>query len=195
MTWWMEVLAYLGCIALALALRLWVLNITRVQGSSMLDTLRDGDWLFVWRLPYRFRRPQRQEVVICHYPARSTAKTRSRKKRPVRKWRRCRLIPQSFVKRIVGVPGDTVELVEGKVLVNGLELEEAYLSEEYTQGTMDRPLVTLGAGEYFVMGDNRDRSNDSRYVGPLMEAEIRGRVTAIIWPPKRMRQFTKDRTK
>jgi len=167
MDWLLEIILVL-CIAVPL--RLWVVNIACIHGSSMLPTLENRDWALVWRFPYRFRRPRRQEVVICHYPGRRT------------KW--CRWVPQAFVKRVIALPGDTLEVAEGVVYVNGAPLDEPYLDPARCRFLKERPAITLGPDEYFVMGDNRDSSNDSRRVGPIRRRDVRGRVVCRIWPLK-----------
>jgi len=172
MTWYTELLIYL-CIAVAL--RLWVVNIARIKGQSMMSTLHDRDWALVWRLPYRFRPPRRHEVVICHYPG--------------RRMRRCKWLPQAFVKRVIGLPGDTLEIIEGVVHINGAPLDEPYLDPARCRFMGTRPPRTLGPDEYFVMGDNRDRSNDSRSVGPIRRRAIRGRVICILLPLRRIRKI------
>lgn len=165
MRWCAELLLYL-CVAVAL--RLWVVNIARIKGQSMLPTLQDRDWTLVWRLPYRFRAPQRQDVVICHYPG--------------RRMRRCKWLPQAFVKRVIGLPGDMIEVIEGVVLINGEPLDEPYLDPERCRFIRTRPPRILGPDEYFVMGDHRDRSNDSRSIGPIRRNAIRGRVVCVLFP-------------
>ncbi len=168
MDWLLELLIGL-CIAVPL--RLWVVNIARIHGGSMLPTLENRDWVLVWRLPCRICGPRRQEVVICHYPGRRT------------KW--CRWIPQAFVKRVIGLPGDTIEVIEGVLHVNGEPLDEPYLDPNRCRYLHDRPPRTLGPDEYFVMGDNRDRSNDSRSVGPIRKKDVRGRVVCVLLPLRR----------
>lgn len=169
MSWLIELLVSL---ALALFLRLYVVNIARIKGSSMLPTLHDRDWALVWRLPYRFRAPRRGEVVICHYPG--------------RRMKRIPFLPQAFVKRVIALPGDTIEFIEGEMFINGELLEEPYLDPSRCRYLRTRPLRTLGPDEYFVMGDNRDRSNDSRNVGPIHRSAIRGRVVCVLFPWKRI---------
>lgn len=168
MDWLLEPLIGL-CIAVPL--RLWGVNIARIHGGSMLPTLKNRDWTLVWRLPCRVRGPRRQEVVICHYPGRRT------------KW--CRWIPQAFVKRVIGLPGDTLEVIEGVLHINGEPLDEPYLDPLRCRYLRERPPRTLGPEEYFVMGDNRDRSNDSRSVGPIRKRDIRGRVVCVLLPLRR----------
>lgn len=163
-----DLLYYLGAVVLALVLRKFVLSFARVKGTSMLPTLSNGDWLFVWRLGYLFGRPRRGDVVICHFPGRRVQKLP--------------FLPQSFVKRVVGLPGETLEVIDGVLHVNGEPVDEAYLVPERTRYFRNRPPVTLGADEYYVMGDNRDSSNDSRRVGPLRRRAIVGRVACRLWP-------------
>lgn len=170
--WLIEILTGFS---LALLLRLFVVNIARIHGTSMLPTLQNRDWTLVWRLPYCFRAPKRQDVVICHYPG--------------RRMKRCKWLPQAFVKRVVGLPGDTIEIIEGIVHINGEPLEEGYLDPACCRFQRTRLPRTLGPDEYFVMGDNRDRSNDSRSVGPIRCRAIRGRVVCVFWPPRRMRKI------
>lgn len=171
MQWLFEVL---GAAALALVLRFFVLSFAWVKGRSMLPTLEDRDLVFVWRLPYCFGRPQRQDVVICHYPGRY--------------WKNRKPLPTSFVKRVIGLPGDTVAFADGQVLVNGRPLHEPYLDPQRTRFFRDRAPMTLGRDEYFVLGDNRDNSNDSRRVGPIKRRAIRGRVVCVLFPFRRIRR-------
>ncbi len=159
----------------AITLRLWIMNIARIKGQSMLPTLKDREWALVWRLPYRFRAPRRQEVVICHYPG--------------RRMKRCKYIPQAFVKRVIGLPGDTLEVIEGVVHINGRPLHEPYLDPERCRFMRTRPACVLSEDEYFVMGDHRDRSNDSRSVGPIRRRDIRGRVVCVLWPLQNIRKL------
>lgn len=162
----------LGCFGGALLIRLFVVNIVRIRGSSMLSTLHDRDWVLVWRLPYQFRRPRRGEVVICHYPG--------------RRMRRCKWLPQAFVKRVIGLPGDALEIIEGTVHIHGEPLSEPYLDPARCRLKPSRPVRVLAEDEYYVMGDHRDRSNDSRNVGPIRRRALRGRVVCILWPLKRI---------
>lgn len=171
MSWVIETLLTLAAV---LMLRLFVVNVARIQGGSMLPTLHNRDFALVWRLPYLFREPRRGDVVICHYPG--------------RKMKRLPFLPQAFVKRVIGLPGDTLEWVEGELLLNGTPLAEPYLDPARCRFPRTRPPVTLGPNEYFVLGDNRDSSNDSRRVGPLRRRAIRGRVVCILFPLKRIRR-------
>ena len=172
MSWVFELLA---AFAAALFLRLFVVSLARIKGRSMLPTLHDRDFALVWRLGYLLRMPRRGDVVICHYPG--------------RKMKRIPFLPQSFVKRVIGLPGDTLEWIEGELLLNGTPLAEPYLDPARCRFPRTRPPVTLGPDEYFVLGDNRDSSNDSRSVGPLRRHAIRGRIVSILFPLKRIRRI------
>lgn len=164
MSWVFELLA---AFAAALFLRLFVVSLARIKGRSMLPTLHDRDFALVWRLGYLFHKPRRGDVVICHYPG--------------RKMKRIPFLPQSFVKRVIGLPGDTVEWLEGELLLNGQPLREPYLDPTRCRFKRTRPPLTLGPDEYYVLGDNRDSSNDSRSVGPLRRRAIRGRVVCLTY--------------
>ena len=108
--------------------------------------------------------PERFDVVICRYPGRGDT---------------------NFVKRVVGLPGDTVELRDGYLYVNGQRYEEPYIRDEYrTSGSrgLDYGPCTVPEGEYFVMGDHRNNSNDSRYQGTLTRDMIIGHVRCVLFP-------------
>lgn len=154
----------------------------KVDGSSMDPTLKGGQYLLVNRLVYlRFdlerlskivpfwqtrnqspryaiHAPKRGEIIVFKFP----------------------LDPKKdFVKRVVGLPGDVVEMRDGRVIINRKVLEEPYL--ENKDGS-NRDPVRLGKGEYFVLGDNRSHSNDSRSWGPVPEANLQGKVWMVYWP-------------
>ena len=153
-----------------LAIRAVVLEPVRVDGSSMLDTLQNNDYLFVEKLTYAFTQPKVGDVVICYYPddyyaARGVAYN-------------------TRVKRVVAVAGDIVEAYDGKLYVNGAAVSEPFLSADraYTD-RIDQP-VTVGEGEVFVLGDNRVSSNDSRnpLVGAIPISKITGKAHFIVFP-------------
>lgn len=160
-----EILEWVKSIAFALAvvlvLRTFVFQMVRVDGRSMLETLQDNDILFVTVFDRFFPENwQRGDIVICNYPNAKGYR----------------------VKRIIGLPGDTVAVKDGVTYVNGEALDE----DEYIEhpAISDYEEITVPEGYYFMMGDNRAISKDSRHpsVGPIAESEIRGRVRCVVFP-------------
>lgn len=159
---WKEILEWIvtlaAAVVIALVVRTFLFEPVRVDGSSMSTTLVDGEVMFVTKPEYLLGDPQRFDVVICHYPNRGNT---------------------NFVKRVVGLPGDTVEVKDGFLYVNGEKYEEPYI--------VNRPNYTLAPytvpdGEYFVLGDNRSNSNDSHLIGPITREMIIGHVRSVILP-------------
>jgi len=155
-------------IIIALLVRQFAVEFVRVKGSSMRSTLQNKEVMLVTKTEYLFGRPKRHDVVICHYPGRYMDK---------RKWFR-----QCFVKRVIGLPGETIAIEEGVVLIDGVAMEESFLDERRNLRKRDMAPRTLGNDEYFVMGDNRDSSNDSRSVGPIKRKDIIGQARVVLWP-------------
>ena len=173
--------AALLALLVLMALQLAVRNF-KVEGSSMVPALEGGQYLVVdqvsffkfdWErfsraVPFwtageadpefAFRAPERGEIIVFHYPVNPD---------------------KDFVKRVVGLPGETVAVRNGTVYVDGVGLAEPYL--ERRDRSNARPLV-LGDGEYYVIGDNRPNSNDSRSWGAVPEENIVGRVMLVYWP-------------
>jgi len=135
-----------------------------VKGQSMEPTFENGDYLIIDEISYQFRNPQRGEVIVFKYP---------------------NDVSQRYIKRIIGLPGETIEIKEGKVIIYN-QLGEQILEEaEYLNSSVYTPgdvRVTLGEEEYFVLGDNRAASLDSRRWGPLFEDYILGQVFLRAWP-------------
>ena len=137
---------------------------TKVIGSSMSPTLADGDNLIVDKISYRFHDPERFDIVV--FPFRYADKT-------------------YYIKRIIGLPGETIQIDgEGNIWVNGEILEESYGREMIRDPGLAAEPITLGEDEYFVMGENRNNSSDSRVeaVGNIHRNEIIGRAFIRIWP-------------
>lgn len=158
----------------------------KVDGSSMDPTLENGQYLLVNRLVYlriemdRFSNivpfwqaeedsvryaihpPERGEVIVFEFPDSIPSNPK-----------------RDFVKRVIGLPGETIDVKDGVPFVDGVVLEEPYLTtKDHSNGRK----VELGAGEYYVMGDNRAHSNDSRRWGAVPEENLRGKVWMIYWP-------------
>jgi signal peptidase I len=128
----------------------------------MLPTLKPGDRIFANKFIYRFREPKRQEIIVFKWPV-----------NPKRR----------FIKRLIGLPGDEVKIVEGQVYINDKPLEEDYtLERSYT----DFPEVKVPKGHYFMLGDNRNNSEDSRFWGFVPRKNILGKAFVIFWPLDRM---------
>lgn len=142
-----------------------------VRGQSMEPTFENGDYLIVDELSYRFDNPQRGDVIVFKYP---------------------NDVSQRYIKRVIALPGETIEIENDKVSIsnkkgNFVLDESAYLSSAVeTLGDMK---ITLGAKEYFVMGDNRLASSDSRRWGTVPESDIIGRVFVRAWPPAAFAKF------
>lgn len=136
---------------------------TQVSGSSMETTLSDGDQLIVDKISYRFRDPKRYDIVV--FPYRYEENT-------------------YYIKRIIGMPGETVQIVDGEVYINGELLGEHYGNELIENPGLAEEPVTLGDDEYFVLGDNRNNSQDSRAsnVGVIHRNELLGRAWIRLWP-------------
>ena len=159
------VISILVAIALALVIRTFIFEPIRVEGQSMQHTLENSEFMIVTKPEYLLGEPSRFDVVICRYPNRT----------------------ENFVKRLVGLPGDTVEMTGGYLYVNGQRYEEEYITDS------NRPretwAFTLEDGEYFVLGDNRDNSNDSHLIGPISKDMIVGHVRFVVWPLNKIRMI------
>ncbi len=159
-----EILEYAQAFAIAIVLAAFIITFIAqsfvVEGSSMEPSLHNRERLLVNKLVYRFREPQRGDVVVFRYPA-----------NPKRK----------FIKRVIGVPGDVVAVRDGHVLLNGEVLEEGY-TMDLTFGSFGPEVVP--PGRYFVLGDNRNNSDDSRYpdVGFVPKTNIVGKAFVTWWP-------------
>ncbi len=162
--------AFMG--ALVLALRLFVVQPYIVQGKSMEPTFKDSEYIVVDKLTYRLRDPHRGEVVILNPDL--------------------NMPDLSYIKRVIGLPGERIVIENGKVKIysaefpKGWEVDEKYLNsgtKTTIQNSEDRRMdVTLGPDEYFVMGDNRANSLDSRTIGPMSKSHIVGKAKFIVLP-------------
>lgn len=157
--------------AIIIPIRYFLVQPFYVKGASMEPNFYDHEYLIIDELSYRFRDPFRGEILVFKYP---------------------RDPSQFFIKRIIGLPGETIEITGGNVTVyntehpNGFVLEEDYLGGEQTTGKMR---VTLAEDEYYVFGDNRDASLDSRSFGPINRDDVVGRVWVRGLPLSRIGTF------
>src|SRR2546425_7259646 len=137
-----------------------------VEGLSMYATLEDNDYLVATKIDYRLHAPQRGDIVILRPPTNNTT---------------------DFIKRIVALPGERLLIRDGFVYINGRRLDEPYLPEAWTLQTNPQPWslgdgAVIPANQYFVMGDNRNKSQDSRFFGPITRDRIDGKAWFRIWP-------------
>lgn len=159
-------------LAVVLVVRNLLIQPFFVDGDSMVPNFHDGDYLLIDELTYRFREPERGEVIVFRPPQN---------------------VNNYYIKRIIGLPGETVEIQNGVISISnekepqGFSLEENYLHNLKTAGDVT---VELKAGEYFVLGDNRYASYDSRQWGILPQKNIVGLVRLRVWPVSSAQAFT-----
>jgi signal peptidase I len=130
----------------------------RVDGESMEPGLHTDEFVIVDKMSYLFQSPQRGDVIVFHYPVDPS---------------------KDFIKRVIGLPGDTIRITGSSVIVDGQTLHEPYISLPFN---FENNTWKLGPDQFFVMGDNRDNSLDSRSWGPLGRSYIIGKAIAVYWP-------------
>ena len=136
---------------------------TRVSGSAMYPTLEDSDSIVIDRISYRFVKPARFDVVV--FPSKFQEGI-------------------YYIKRVIALPGETVRISDGQILINGEELKEPYDFDPIESGGLASTQITLGEDEYFVLGDNRNASSDSRepIIGNIRGEDMIGKAVMRIWP-------------
>jgi signal peptidase I len=159
-------------VILAVIVILFLYQPVKVEGTSMMPTLDDQERIFINKFVYRFEPIDRGDVVVFWYPL-----DRSK----------------SFIKRVIGLPGDTVEIRTGHLYLNGNELLEPYVPASYLDGS-SYAARTIGPEEYFVMGDHRDSSNDSRMFGTVPRDYIYGKAVFAYWPVTQFGSLTSSST-
>ena len=130
----------------------------RIEGASMEPNLHDSEYVLIDKISYRLRPPERGDVIVFERQGNE----------------------RDYIKRVIGLPGDTVQIAGGQVLVNGRALDEPYLN---TTMLNDMPARTIDPDHYFVLGDNRNNSSDSRSFGSIAAKDIIGRAWLVYWPP------------
>jgi signal peptidase I len=155
--WARDLVVALG---LAMIIIVFFYQPVKVEGTSMAPLLSDQERIFINKFVYHFEPIERGDVVVFWYPLDRT---------------------KSFIKRVVGLPGDEVEIRRGRVYINGKNLEERYVPLQYIDTAAYGP-VQIPRDEYFVMGDHRISSNDSRIFGPVPSAFIYGKAVFAYWP-------------
>ena len=168
-TWeWMK--ALLIAFGLAAIIRIFLFTPIVVDGESMMPTLEDGDRMIVNKIGYTIGEPDRFDIVVFHAPEQ-----------------------KDYIKRVIGLPGDTVEYRDDVLYINGEPYDEPYLDQNKTEVpnppltedfTLEEKIqsTTVPEGHVFVMGDNRRRSKDSRHIGAVAIDEIIGSTKFVFWP-------------
>ena len=131
----------------------------RIIGVSMLPTMHEGQYLIINKLSYMLDEPERGEIIVMHYPQDRTS---------------------NYIKRVIGLPGDTISISNGQVSVNGVVIDEPYINAT----TPENQVWDVPEDQFFVMGDNRPNSSDSRRWSYLPRADIIGRAWVVYWPPE-----------
>lgn len=153
-------------VIIALVIILFLYQPVKVEGTSMMPALEDQERVFINKFAYRFgiTEVSRGDTVVFWYPGDPS---------------------KSYIKRVIGLPGDRVELRQGVVIVNGKAVEEPYVAADFRDGsTMDALVVPEKT--YFVLGDHRNSSNDSRNWGPVPAEAIYGKAVFVYWPLSRL---------
>ena len=141
-----------------------------LDGPSMQPGLHTDERVLVNSLAYTFERPERGDVVVFHPPT---------------------ALNERYIKRVIGIPGDTITLTPNQVIVDGVALDEPYITPP-PPGETENPepqTIKLGPGQYFVMGDNRTNSQDSRFFGPINQNELIGKAEFVVWPLSSIHQI------
>ena len=168
-SWTRDLAVALG---LALVIIVFLYQPVKVEGTSMAPLLSDQERIFINKFVYRFEPIERGDVIVFWYPL-----DRSK----------------SFIKRVIGLPGETIELRGGRLFINGKERPEVYIPAGYIDGSSYGPMTVPG-DEYFVMGDHRDSSNDSRVFGPVGRPYIYGKAVFAYWPVDHFGSLTSTST-
>ena len=163
---------FLVAAVLALLIRTFLLGPYKIPTGSMIPTFLVGDRIFVDKISYRFHPPERGDIIVFKYPL-------DRKK--------------DFVKRLAGMPGDEIEIRDGKLVINGEAMEQPPFYEHYYYNRDDWPYAKAGQkikvpeGNFFALGDNSAQSSDSRNWGFIPKKNLVGKAFFIWWPPRRVK--------
>jgi signal peptidase I len=164
----LQLRSWLRDLVISLALSAFVIIFlyqpVKVEGTSMLPGLEDQERIFINKFVYHLEPIERGDIVVFHYP---------------------RDPSKSYIKRVIGIAGDRVGIVEGNVFLNGRELREGYVPFEY-EDQRSMPEMVVPPDSYFLLGDHRSLSNDSREFGPVEQNYIYGKAVFVYWPVERL---------
>jgi len=162
-------------LAIIIPIRYYLIQPFYVKGASMEPSFYDKEYLIIDEISYRFHEPARGDIVVFRYP---------------------RNPEEFFIKRVIGLPGERVQIKDGAVYIynhdhkDGVELAEKYLPEGLRTYALNEEITTLSDSEFYVLGDNRNSSKDSRSFGPVDKKFITGRVLLRGWPFNRINVFS-----
>jgi signal peptidase I len=176
------IVTIVGAVAIVLAIKAWVINPYHIPSSSMEPTLhcarpqpgceaRFSDRVLANRFIYHFRKPHRGDIIVFKTPPQAEEKCGA---------------GGTFVKRLIALPGETWQEKNGVVYINGKKLIEPYIKSDRRDTSISYPTRVIPPGMYFMMGDNRTQSCDSREWGPVPRKNLIGEVFAVYWPPNRI---------
>ncbi len=160
----------IGAILVAFIVKTFLVQAFKIPSPSMVPTLMEGDRVLVNKLSYDLHDVHRGDVIVFDRPKALQGGAND---------------PKDLIKRVIGLPGDTVQTKGGKVYINDRELKEPYLPDGTVTNGIDEP-VTVPKGELWMMGDNRGNSSDSRVFGTISESTIVGRAFMVMWPLSRI---------
>jgi len=178
-------------LGLALGIQAFLVKPYRIPSPSMVPTLEIGQRVLVNRIGHAFSKPSVGDIVVFHPPLHAEEQVCGARKKPqdqVCPRPEKRHADTNFIKRVVAGPGDRIKVIDGHVYLNGRRQKEPFIRpcEPGDPGCTFRREMTVPAGYYFMMGDNRGSSDDSRYWGPVPNSWIIGGAFATYWPPKRI---------
>lgn len=162
-------------LAIILPVRYYLIQPFYVKGASMDPNFHDGQYLIIDEISYRFKAPERGQVIVFRYP---------------------RDPQEYFIKRVIGLPGETVQVVDGKVKIfnaahpDGFLLDESYIPSGVLTANDGFSKLVIGSDQYFVLGDNRTASKDSRYFGAVNKTFVIGKILFRGWPFNQIALFT-----
>ncbi|TFE02738.1 signal peptidase I [Jeotgalibacillus salarius] len=171
--WWEWSKTLLAAVLIAAVIRLFLFSPVLVDGSSMVPTLQDGDRMIVNKFQYTYTMPERFDIVVFHVSEK-----------------------EDYIKRVIGLPGETVAFKDDQLYINGEPVEESFRgTEAFTENFTLFELTgfdEVPENHLFVMGDNRQYSKDSRHIGPIPIDEVVGETPLIYWPFKDIKLFHKE---